>query len=758
MFLNFLVTFKHSLSFTSLFITFTCAISFWGKFIIKLFKLKKEDKYGSPLSISIGACLIIYISYILRPYITNYRFILTLFYYTGVIGCIIDLILINGYKLLKINKISLLLKKIWINNYLIVSSLFISCIISLVYLILSTANILEVWWLSSPDYYNWVLICDYWVGTINSTAFNFNELFNYIKYDSFGTHIIFCLFTIANGTTALQAGLPFMLIILVWISIIIANIIKKIFKLNIILSFAVGLSVISTSFFNYIISCGLIGQFIGTMAFLISIEQIYSSKITNIFKKQHLIKIFFPLFLIFISYQGGYLIFFIIISICSIILNLFQSHQTYRIKIKFGIYRFLQILILLLIGGLLLPIEIYSLIRRTFEVINQTEGWSLSLINPLLFSGFPIYSENNYINMIKVNKLIYIPFIIFINFMVILINNKVLNKSQRPAFLSISYLYQLSILMYIFSYYIIGDTYQTWKLASFTCLPLSFVPIGLIILSIKVIRAKIFQVVVYSIIIFLIPYITFNLLSIKPISTVYKRVFGVDNVRSYYNIISKIISKEPSNTKFFFFIEEDSKQLLANELFKIDHTKKSLSLIPNFVINSSLNDLLIAYQSNEQIKIISDRDYDNIFMANKGSITKNQLFVYDLTWLKQHGYVYYRGVDVKNDWSTFRNWFSIKIIIPEQIKSQDAIFKLFLVKNNKNNNNCSNVRVIVHGKEKLIDSKYNIENITADIPAFATQNGLIHISILANNVQKLNSKDLLCKYIVEDVQLFAKNK
>jgi hypothetical protein len=240
----------------------------------------------------------------------------------------------------------------------------------------------------------------------------------------------------------------------------------------------------------------MVGQIVATTAFLLSLDQlilIYTNK-TNNYKLKY-IKFFFPMFFLFICYQGGYFAFLFIIIFASFALAFFTAVNTQFVKRTFLALKkgTAPILTIFLLSCLLAPFQTFHLFKRSVQTAKQTAGWTLSLLNPWSFSGLPFYQDGEFkYYSLDSSPLTYVAFIGVILLIVYLItinkdlflkktegysHNNIANLNFGPQIQIIFAListFIFSIALYLIFYSIFGSKYQGWKFASYSALPLSF--------------------------------------------------------------------------------------------------------------------------------------------------------------------------------------------------------------------------------------------------------------------------------------------
>jgi hypothetical protein len=192
--------------------------------------------------------------------------------------------------------------------------------LSFIYSAIWPSGKMDLWIPNSTDYYTWIFCSEYLVGGINPTVMELSHNIFPIFQDAFGTYIILAFVSVANLLTPLSAASTLTVTFLTWCATSVYCLIKKSFGLKPTLALALTLVLVSGSLFNYLGIQGMFGHLIAMLAFLTALGELLTP--STPWPTEKLIrKLFFPLFLIFLAYQSGYIIYCSFIALTSIILS-----------------------------------------------------------------------------------------------------------------------------------------------------------------------------------------------------------------------------------------------------------------------------------------------------------------------------------------------------------------------------------------------------------------------------------------------------
>jgi hypothetical protein len=538
---------------------------------------------------------------------------------------------------------------------------------------------------SSADYYNWAMACDYWLGrvdldVIRLTYGNYRQM-----HDSFGSSLIFGLFSVASGQSALWALPGFLATVAVWTTTAIMTLIRRLFSFGLWPSWLLALGVTGGAFFNYQIFMGLVGQMVAGLAFLAALDVLIAFGRGE--PRSHDVKrLLIPVLMLFLAYPGGFFAYFAVLTMAACLTGFFRSETgpiVSRISgaLRAGVGTLLLVLLLCLI---LAPFGGFHLFSRSLATYSQKEGWLLPLISPWLLSGLPIYDHAHFLD----------ETVIWSGPLYALLTPAVLALAwavwrgpgpdrpaggesgsprpgpDKPAILSIALTFVISILGYIFVYFIRGNSYQLWKFASFCALPLSFIfPSLLYYLFLMKFNKTIKKALILAFIIVLL-FIPYRLSLYRPITSFAEQFYLVKPPYQYINIISSILSNIEPGSTILIDIVDDTELFLTMEFFKTVKIFNPILLNPNWAFASVPIGNYGNPLRNDNYVIISRSNFPRLFNGHNASRTDINVYFYSNNWIKEHGYVVLYGVNQGIDWFLLEPYLTARVGLPEALIGQ----------------------------------------------------------------------------------------
>jgi hypothetical protein len=743
-------------NFTLYFFIYTLALVFWGRQIIKLVKINKNDNRQIMLEISAAMSVIIFVAYAVRFYFDNLTNYLILIFMIGLLGACLDFFQnqvrpwLKGNCKFKIIKKGLLLRDTWL------AAILLACVMSVVYSAMWPTGRMENWVNNGGDFYSWIFMTEYHLGLINPNNPGFNHLFTILEMDTFGTYVMNALTSLSRGQLPYEAAAAIVVTNIVWFGTSVYYLVRQVFKFNFVLSLLISISLCLTSFINYIALTGMFGHLLFLYLFIISLTQLkdFDFQIKPLLKN-----LFFPLFTLFLSYQVGFILCFGII-ICSIFLLSFYS---LKIKLTYRFYKSLYFslsifVIILSLCAILMPGITIHAFERGFEAGHQQEGWSLPLINPLLFSGFPVYIIDQFIgnpppqenSLFGYNIFIFVISIIFSIYLVkfksfiFFNNNSTLNinslssnnsniskssssnnKDKSFIFLLLS-IYISSLLIYIIAYIHLGNLYKVWKFSAYTVLPLSFIPSSIIVLFIVKYLNKSFICKITFIFSFFI--LIFQFLYNNQIRDLQAKYF---NFYPSYLLISSLYEankKYPNsnlivnfyNSSYIFF----PALIFSKSNHKLTYLQSTFYImsVHYFFDKLSYSDILI-----------SDVDFkkNNLIINSTISPDKigfNSPIIYDYDTIQELGIVAIKSNNFIFPWVITNYPVHFQFIVPSRLVGKENIFSIILSQNQDLNPDCSQIEFgLVQEDQQIKWTNQNILNPNFFIPAEFSKNGQLDV-------------------------------
>jgi hypothetical protein len=759
-----------ALDFTSYFASLTLSLGFWGRNILKLAKIKQGVGFGEPLTLVAALAWLIWLAQALFPFVNDYEYYLKFFFYIGLAGAFIEIIIctIKAKKNAEINK-TLIIYIVKQNESLIIALIF-GLFLSLLYSAIWISGRPEIWMNNKADFYNWLILGENIRGGLDLNILEANHLYNKMKADNFGTNLILGFFGAVNAKSLLFSAPYCVITVLVWEATAIYFIIKRKISLKTTFAIILTFSIILSSLINYVAIFGFFGQIIATICFLTAVEQLNTNKL-KINKLVNEIKIFgFPIFTLFISYQSGYFLYTFFVFYLYLCIKFFDNetdkiNKRIYIALKKSIALFLSIS---LISFIIMPGIGYHLYIRTLEVAQQILGWPMPYLGPWLFSGLPFHQIgllNNAPLYEPTEAKGYLYYVIFIFIIILLIincfiakkreinnakaminNNNILFSEKLPLnfviSLSVGYLATLTA-YFVGAYLIAGNIYRVWKFATFTTLPISFIApiLILIFFSTSIFRKiKIIPVILIISVIacFLVKFILLPPLIELP--TKYYNIHSAMPLLSQLQSVKSIIEKK----KTILIHMIDPSKLFLTTLFLNDLTNSKLLFISGFYFDSNYDYFSII---NGDTILLSNLNFENNIY--NGSYIKDSfttVFLYDNNKLNNIGYATLNSGDNPFVWE-FNKILFFKIKIPNNLISKEVSLYINIITNDENKDGCNKLELgVVDDNDIAIWDEINIKS---------GQTAISQPFIATNTIKAvlLSDKKYACRYFIKDISV-----
>jgi hypothetical protein len=221
-------------------------------------------------------------------------------------------------------------------------------------------------------------------------------------------------------------------------------------------------------------------------------------------------------------------------------------------------------------------------------------------------------------------------------------------------------------MMYVGARLVKGDFYQLWKFASYVVLPLSFVPTSLAITLLSSLGRAFGRALVAVGALSLLACLA---VSVSPPARVPGKVFGVQSARPYFRTLRLIFDSTPAETEYIFYLRDESTKFFAAEFIKYQKNNKFNLINFNYIFND-LNKYNNFIKNKKNFLFISDIEFNDIFMSQKGRILPGSIYTVDPLWLTYHGYNNYYGVELGKDWRINRDWFTVEAKLPQDLQGQ----------------------------------------------------------------------------------------
>jgi hypothetical protein len=625
---------------------------------------------------------------------------------------------------------------------------------------------LDVWRCFNPDYYVWGWVTDYWLGLVDPIAFNLNH--SSIKYteNSIGALILFAMWALAAGKTAMYSISGFMGSQVILAGIFIQALVRKIFGLGFWSSLAISIGILGGAFFNYLVFAGQVGQLVATTAYLGAMAQIFSC--SNRSGRREWASFFIPLLLLFLAYQGGFGAYVFFLALACSIVNYFglEASKSWLRRIKLAVLGGIKpVFIATSLCFLVAPVMGCYLINRSVETAQQLSGWKLSFISPWLISGFPIYRPEYFLDKTDQPHFYwYLLFLTLIGALTYMANKPLEARSDRTTSGNISIkkinsatiIFVISIIIYIFSYYLFDNRYQVWKFISFMGLPLSFVFIGLLVLAIKRITKALIRRLLVSLLVVWILAFGIGLENFQNLTKIPKKYYDLTSARPLLNIIRNIIINSGYKTHFILNFRRLEEIFLATEFFKLN-SKYKFTLIYGNQIAKSKDVLSLILRNSTNYIFISDQNCDNVY-NNCAIAERGKILVNDMNWIDDHGIAQFYGLDRYRNWFLYKNWLKIKILVPKALRGKRAILSVNLKEYDKNPGHCrvTQARLAIGSKGEYEPVHGDVLKLMTEVNETVTTNGLIIASVV---LDLLSSSTPIedCSYYYNGFDLVAAN-
>jgi hypothetical protein len=707
--------------------------------------LKKGNKYiyGEPFTMVTGLSAIILFCFLISPWIVNYYNLMAIIFYGGLIGFFIEFIFLKIPILLKIrsSKSQIL---ILLHKYKLIFGLLIQSIVYVfIYSAVWPSGEMETWISTSTDFYFWPLMSDYHMGKIDPLVFPLARDFYFNIQDSFGTHLIFGLFTIASNESALLSWPTIAVTLMVWSGASIQNMVSKIYGFGFWPSLIVAMGVFGGAFYNYVVFTGMMGQLVSIFCFLTALERILHWTDSRWPGVGELKDAFPPILLLFLAYQGGYIAFASMIAMVAAFIGFFiPQNITISNRISRGlIWGIYPISILTIVSSILQPVTAIHLFKRTLEVAEQPTGWTIPFLDPWLVSGIPIYKKNYFFGEDIVSPLVYIPFIgiiILLSYLYIKLKKYILLTSEinNSNYIkihdnSLNYIWAInisfitSLAIYLGAFLVLGQKYQVWKFASFICLPLSFVPFALLTSYIKYFWLINYKKNALIITLSFILYFIYTLSQINPLINLKKVVYKADSAKKIISIYEYIFNNNKDSI-LISYLNDNASSLLFAEFFKGQNTRKLITVvpIPNFFHHLDIKNIL---NTDKKLAIVSDRQFSHLFNAERGRANPGIIFLLDKTELLKNGFITLFGVYINDNWNLDKmNIFRFTVNVPVSLYDKPIKLKISIgiSKFVGNPENCfQKMRLSFAGSPEFIYGEESAYEIETSVPPDLISNG-----------------------------------
>ncbi|MDR1577966.1 MAG: hypothetical protein LBT86_07055 [Deltaproteobacteria bacterium] len=775
---------------TSLFLVFSLVLSFWGRLVLWLAKLEKNPRLGEPLTLLTGGALVVFMGWCLYGLVENYRNYLLIVLYSGAALLFLELLFWRWPVFWRKKDKVAAVKNLLVSHQPLLAAIILALIFSFFHSAIWESGQMEVWLYGSTDYLNWSQLADYWLGLVDPVAHNWNYNVLVMTRDSIGSLIMLALWALASGETALFSISGFLVAMVIWSALFIQALTRRVFGLGFWLSLAITLSVVGGSFFNYLIFKGLVGQLVATVAYLAALTEILAWRGQP--DRKELAQFFIPVFYLFLSYQGAFAAYAFFLALAGVVVYYFRQGRQGREADAGKILAWAKrvgrslkgarpVLVATLFSFLLAPFMAWHLYARTLEVALRSSGWRISFVNPWLLSGLPIYRPQFFTQLTDQAPVYgYLLFFVILVGLGYLVNRSVKNEDNESdplnskqidikAIKSLISLLIISIVIYIFGYYIFDNRYHVWKFISYMGLPLAFVPMALLALLVVLLSRRrqraLARGLVFGSVALLTLVLGVGLDNLKDLTKVPKVYYGSMSAKSFLSVLRKIIFTAEPGTHFMVNFTDLADTLFAAEFFKNNSKYKFSLMNRNLFFNANEFFPIILSKKSKYI-IISDRNYDKLYNNSQGKREIRRLYVNDPAWVSAYGYVDIQGVDRARDWRVNKDWVLLKILVPEALRGENALLTVKIKNGSPNLAACrpkARLAIAAQGEKGIWEDLTFNEDIGAIktlVQGSITGEGLIIASVLLagdfkGSEDSPSSPD--CAYYFQGVELGRDN-
>jgi hypothetical protein len=662
-----------TLSFTSVALTLTLVLGFWGRLVLRLTRLRENPRHGELQSVVAGAALAAFLANLALGFAKEYRLFLTIYYYAGLLGFVAELAWRELPGLLRAKDQAAELKKVIANHDHLVALVILSLVLSAFYSAVWPSGELELWLFSNQDCYFWPLLADYWLGLVDPAVIPVTPGFLLLLFENFGTHMLFGLAAVADGQSATHSLPVFLLVLVVWCGLGVRSLARLVFGLSSLAALAVTLGVVGGAFFSYLYFSGQTPQLVAMVAFMAALEALFDG--VGGWDRRAWGRVLIPASFILVAYQGGFVCFVAILGLARGFLRIFHLEGPGPLRrLASGVLAsWAAFLGLVAASAALYPWLGSNLFMHTSAVAQQTTGWTVPFLGARLLSGLPVFPRTNFRFMEPASDARYLVGLAIVAALALLAargragrsapaSDPALGEPGRGApILALTATFVVVSLMYVGAHLVKGDFYQLWKFASYVVLPLSFVPTSLAMALLGLLGRGLgrFLAAVGA-----LSLVACWAVSVWPPDRIPERGFGVQSSRMYFQALRNIFDNAPPETEFIFYLQEEGAIFFVADFLKGQKNIK-FNLINKHNTFKNLENYSLYLEKNNNFALISDINFDNTFLSKKQPIISGILYINDRIKLNNSGYNKYFGIDIMDKWKIINGWFTVEATLPE---------------------------------------------------------------------------------------------
>jgi hypothetical protein len=715
------------------FLLFTLSLGFWGRMILKVCRIKENVSYGDPLPLVAAVSVLAVLSRYGYNAVQNFDFVYSVVFLLGLAGFIAEAIFFIA-SAVKSSQFKQYLLSISLSQYSSVVSGTIICAMFSGYLCLLWPSRTLVPWLSSNmDYYSWIALAESLRGGFDAVQFNISDLDKWVA-DGFGTSVLFALFSSAKAVPSYIAAPFFTVTIVSWIGICLYHLIRSIFNLPRTLSLILSISLIFSNFFNFISLFGMYGHLVSLFGLLTCYAVAFEADSFKNLKKFS-VTLFFPILFLFVCYQAALFVYYSFILFMVFLLDYLSVESVSRnICIRFisSLKNSVVIVILpVLASCVIAPQMAVFAFNRVIYAANQTSSaFGLKLIDPVFFSGIPIY-DNSLIDRTTDSSVI--QYLVFAALLIILTmyvagkNNIGFSRAYRQKIIALLLFFISCIIAYILGYYIVGSLYIIWKFSAYSLVPLSFIFSSLLFASLyRLARRKIFVFSIMSFVVALI-LLVMPVLAVKsPFYGNMGKATGNKSIFLIYALITEAIKDDADKSKIIFDMSRPDVNMMS-ALFTIPTHKLIYSTEKMYFFPGTYDYFALL---DDKTVIYSDKLFKNMYKSYRIYTDDFSLFRYEYADLIEKGAIAYTGLHRFTDYARLSN-ITVKILPPKHMKGQDVSLQIEMpFENIEEFSICNHVDALYADGSPIEDSIYDGIFFKAKIPKIKQTEGNIEIILI----------------------------
>jgi hypothetical protein len=718
--------------------------------------------YGDIFPIVVSVSVIAFISRYIALFSHDMSTFLLAVFFLGILGTILEIyyFIKNNYKNYVLKKD--IIKDLFTSHGRIFVASIIAICIATYFAMLWPSGQIEVSLTKSIDFYSWTFTAGYWNGFFEISKFGMTT--DNFAFDAFGSNILYSLFSVAKGEIPIIVGPTFSIFLASIIGVGIYTLVVSIFKLPTWLNILITIGVIWGNLFHLVIEGGLFGQLVSLIGFIAGLTIVFTNQEKT--RYDTFVLLFFVFLYISNCYQAGFLLFISFIFLAKVLTEWLTKDTTLSrgyAAIKTLKSNILVFFALTIIVFLLIPQNAIQLIGRTVSAAEQTAGYGIGFLDPVIFSGIPTYYEGFPFKGVGSPTISYFIFFIILVFLYLLgmitKDDKTDKNKSKQKITVIFVLFVISLAMYLIAYKIMGDVYQVWKFASYIPLPISFIFTGLAFSDIyKIFDKKPYLYISLS----LIPILICLSIKVLEYSTVEYKPHKKNQVISLSPLIygiNKVNEMDKDASKIFYNFVELRRNFTAAILSQNNNAtigfNERLYWIPGtFKFTNFLDKDSVSY---------SDRLFNGLFNGLPEEVPSVfTIYRYPYDVIIENGAVEYIGVEGPFKKAMIEK-VEINILMPQKLLGQDSQLKIYFeVVVAKQDEACHKVKLIPSMRAEGDVIEVDLKDFTTIIPKEWQDGNYFKFTLEFPGIEPYEARaarrgrrdDSLCHFFIKGVEMF----